>query len=116
MSAAGRLVVPEAAAAAAGVSVQCKQQGGSDEDERESAGRARSQIMIGHGRLVIESSPARDATPTLLAKGERVRRTARRGASAGRRNGQDPERLTISVRAAFSAFAAQARPRRQVRS
>ncbi len=71
---------------------------------------------MGHGRLVIESSPSRDATPTLLAKAERVRRTARREETAGRRDPQDRERLTISVRAAFSALAAQARPRRQVRS
>jgi hypothetical protein len=72
--------------------------------------------MIGHGWAVIESSSGRDASPTLLAKADGARRAARRPTPAGSQRPQDRERLTVSVRAALSALAVQARPRRQVRS
>ncbi len=72
--------------------------------------------MIGHGWQVIESSSARDASPTLLAKADGARRAARRPRPAGPQRHEGRERLTVSVRAALSALAAQARPRRQVRS
>jgi hypothetical protein len=113
----GDLVVPEAAAAVAGVSVQSDQQGDSDPHQnRERARRARSKTMIGHGRLLIESSPSRDASPTLLAKADGARRTARRERPAGRRRQGEREQLTAAVRTVLSAISAQGRPRRQVRS
>jgi hypothetical protein len=71
--------------------------------------------VTGHGRLVIESSPHRDASPTLLAKADGARTMARRHRPAGRRI-QEREQRIAAVRAVLSALAAQARPRRQVRS
>jgi len=72
--------------------------------------------MIGHGRLVIESSPDRGATPTLLAKAEVARRAARRDEPASTRDRRDRARFTALVRTALGTLGAQARPRRQVRS
>ena len=72
--------------------------------------------MIGHGWQVVESAAARGASPTLLAKADEARRTARRHRPEGRGREAVREPLTAPVRAALSAFAAQARPRRQVRS
>jgi len=63
---------------------------------------------------VIESSPGREATPTLIAKAPRH---GRRRAPSGERRDRlaASERLIASVRAAFRALPAQARPGRQVR-